>query len=127
MAKRRRIRRVTPPAILAEGLQALAAAGLPASKTKKVTLKLDWEVAKRLHSNAYEMERDKGEYASELIDRGMRGIKSDQRWHAKEAASQGQDGESAESLPAEESEDSPVAETDPAGTLPRRRGRGEAA
>jgi hypothetical protein len=94
MSERRRIRRPAPQPVPQETTEDVAVAGtIVVEKTKKVTLDLRVSVARRLHSNAYEMGREKGEMASEMLDRAMRPLKADRKWHENEPSTQGQESE----------------------------------
>lgn len=93
MSERRRIRRPAPQPVPQESLPDGAVAGSVVEKTRKVTLDLRESVAQRLHANAYQMKREKGELASELLDRGMRPWACDKKWHASEPSTQGQESE----------------------------------
>lgn len=95
MSERRRIRRPAPQPVPQETVGDGAVAGTIVEKTVKVTLDLRRSVALRLHSNAYEMKRQKGEFASDLLDRGMRPLAADKKWQANEPSTQGQEGEAA--------------------------------
>ena len=99
MSDRRRIRRPAPQPIPQESTDGETMAGAVVEKTVKVTLDLRASVARRLHSNAYELGRQKGEVASDLLDRGMRPWKIDQKWHSGMPVAQGQEDGVAETLP----------------------------
>jgi hypothetical protein len=93
MSERRRIRRPAPQPVPQESLPEGAVAGTVVEKTRKVTLDLRESVAERLNSNAYVMHKKVGEFASDLLDRGMRPLKADKKWHTDDTVSQGQESE----------------------------------
>jgi hypothetical protein len=64
-------------------------------KLDKVTLDFPHSLAVRLHCVSYDMGRKKSQLAAEIIDRGLRVLKADRRFHSELPETQRQDDEAA--------------------------------
>lgn len=64
-------------------------------KLVKVTLDLPEPLAIRLHGVAYESKQKKSHLAAGILDRGLRVLKADRKYHSGDSESQVPDGEAA--------------------------------